>query len=464
MPRKKIRFHPTPPQVITLSFAAMILVGALLLNLPFASQSGESVGFLNALFTATSANCVTGLVVVNTLRQWTVFGKIVILALIQFGALGFITVVSLGMLLLHRRIPLRGRTVISASFNQDSAGGMARLVKNVVAITLCIETAGALLLAPAFYLAGGMTPWQALYNGAFHSVSAFCNAGFDNIGTSGLVPYRSNWAVNLIIMALIVAGGLGFTVWGELICMARNPQKRSFRTRAAHLSLHRKIALTVTGALIAAGLVVFLLLEWGNPETLGGLPPAQKALGALFQSVTLRTAGFNTLNQAGLSGLSKVASGVLMIIGGSPAGTAGGIKTVTLGVVFIAVLSALRGKPRMEAFGRTLPLELLQKALTVICTLLTVVVLATLALHFSERGSVFNHNALDLFFETASAVGTVGVSTGITPYLSQAGKAIVILCMFLGRLSPVTVVVALHLKMRAAGDSIAYPDERVIIG
>lgn len=460
----KRHFHFTPPQTITFSFAAMILVGAFLLNLPIASNDGQSIGFLNALFTATSANCVTGLVVVNTLAHWTLFGKIILLVLMQLGALGFISILTASMILLKRRITLRNRTVIQAAFNQDGVGGMVRLVKGVFVITFTVEAVGALLLAIAFYTSGTMGFWQALGNGIFHSISAFCNAGFDILGTESLTPYAGNLAVNLIIMALIIIGGLGFTVWGEVIESFHNRKRRSLKKRVAFFSLHAKIALTVTAALIVLGAGLFLLLEWSNPDTLGPMPLAKKILAALFQSVTLRTAGFNTVSQAGLTDFSKIVSGILMFIGGSPAGTAGGMKTVTFGVILISMFSALRGKSRMEAFGRTLPLELLQKALTVTLTLMAVVFCATLALHFSEMGSPYPHTTLDLFFESVSAAGTVGVSTGITPHLSAIGKGVIILCMFLGRLSPVTVVVALNMKMRATDDNIGYPDEKVIIG
>lgn len=460
----KRHFHLTPPQTIVFSFAAMILAGAVLLNLPIASNDGQSIGFLNALFTATSANCVTGLVVVNTLAHWTWFGKIIILVLIQLGALGFVSILTASMVLLKRRITLRSRTVIQAAFNQDGVGGMVRLVKGVFVITLTVEAVGAVLLAVAFYASGGMGPGQALSYGVFHSISAFCNAGFDIIGTESLTPYAGNLAVNLIIMALIIAGGLGFTVWGEVIENFHNRKKRSVKSRLAFLSLHTKLVLVVTAALIVLGAGLFLLLEWSNPATLGPMPPSKKVLAAFFQSVTLRTAGFNTINQGGLTDFSQIISGVLMFIGGSPAGTAGGIKTVTLGVILISMLSALRGKNRMEAFGRTLSLELLQKALTVTITLLAVVFGAALVLHFTEAGSTAAPTTLDLLFESVSAAGTVGVSTGLTPFLSAAGKGVITLCMFLGRLSPVTVVVALNMKMRATDDNIGYPDEKVIIG
>lgn len=454
----------SPPQHIMLGFSAMIFAGAALLNLPIASESGESIGFLGALFTATSANCVTGLIVVNTQAHWSLFGKLVILLLIQLGGLGLITVSTLTMMLLHRRISLRNRQVIQASFSQENIGGMVRLVRRIVAITLLFEGVGAALLAVSFYYSAPMGAAQALFQGVFHSVSAFCNAGFDVIGESSLVPYQANIPINLVIMALIIAGGTGFTVWGEVGELLKNPRRRSLRLRVRHLSLHCKIVFCVTGILILAGTALFLLLEWGNPATLGPMPVWEKGLAALFQSVTLRTAGYNSIAQDGLTDISQFISCILMFIGGSAASTAGGIKTVTLGVIAISMLSVLRGRNKLEAFGRTLPLELLQKALTVVGTMMVVVLTATVLLHFTEQECVFPHTFLDLLFETCSAAATVGVTTGLTPHLSSAGKVVLIICMFVGRLSPVTVAVGLQMRLHATADNIGLPEERVIIG
>jgi trk system potassium uptake protein TrkH len=460
----KVLVRITPSQTIMAGFALMILIGTLLLNLPIASKSGESIGFLNALFTATSANCVTGLVVVNTMNHWTLFGKVVILLLIQFGGLGFMVVITSTMLLLKRPITLRNRQAIQASFNQDSIGGMVALVRRIVLFTVVLEGAGAILLAIAFFLSGTMAAGESVYQGIFHAVSAFCNAGFDNIGTEGMIPYQSNVPVNFILMALIILGGIGFTVLSELEQSIKNPKGKSLRYRIMHLSLHSKIVLAVTAILLVGGTVLFLVLEWSNAATLGPLQPVQKIQAALFQSVTLRTAGFNTIPQDGMTEMSQAISCVLMLIGGSSASTAGGMKTVTIGVIVFSMLSVLKGRNKVEAFGRTLPLELLQKALTVVCTMLIVVFLSTFILYFTEHANSYSHTFLDLLFESSSAAGTVGVSTGITPHLSSAGKIVIIICMYLGRLSPVTVVVALNAKLHKHADGISYPHEKVIIG
>lgn len=460
---KKRTFHLSASQTIMAGFACMIFIGALLLNLPVASRSGESIGFINALFTATSANCVTGLIVVNTMAHWTLFGKIVILLLIQVGGLGFMTLITIAMVLVRRKISLRSRQTIQASFNQDSIGGMVRLVRRVILVTLFFEGIGALLLALSFWISGSMSIPRALGQGVFHAISAFCNAGFDNIGPEGLMPFQRNISVNLIIMALIIGGGIGFTVWGELVQLLRN-RKQALRIRLRRISLHSKIVLAVTGLLIVGGAVFFLIVEWSNPRTLGSMPAWEKIQASLFQSVTLRTAGFNTIPQDGLTEISQFFSCILMLIGGSPAGTAGGIKTVTVGVIIVSMISVIRGRNKVEAFGRSLPLDLLQKALSVVSIMLSVVFLSTVLLHFTELNNPYPHTFLDLLFETCSAAGTVGVTTGITPHLSDAGKIVLIICMYIGRLSPITVVVALNKKLRGGDDSIGLPSERVIIG
>ena len=464
MERNLRKLRMTPAQTITLSFALLILAGGVLLNLPVASRSGQSIGFLDALFTSTSAVCVTGLVVVNTLKHWTPFGKVVILALIQCGALGFMTLLTVGMMALRRQISLKDRMVIQASFNQAHTGGMVRLVRRIIFFTLAIEGVGALLLALSFFFTDGLPLLDALGKGVFHSVSAFCNAGFDIVGDSSLTPYRANLPINAVIMGLIVLGGLGFTVLGEVHGVVKNKAKRPLRLRLHHMSLHSKIALAITAWLILSGTLLLLLLAWANPQTLAGLPLGEKLLASLFQSVTLRTAGFNTIDQKGLTEASQFVSCIYMLIGGSPSGTAGGMKTVTLGVILAAMVSVFRGRRQIEAYGRTLPLDMLQKALTVACAILAVVTLSTILLYFAEQNAAYPHSFMDLLFETSSATATVGVSTGITSQLSPWGKGILILCMFLGRLGPVTVVLALNTKLHAEDDGTVYPEERVIIG
>jgi trk system potassium uptake protein TrkH len=453
----------SPPQIIVASFLLVIVIGAALLACPWSSGNGKSVGLVDAVFTATSATCVTGLVVVPIFDGWSPFGKVVILALVQIGALGSLTILNLGILLLKRKMSLKDRLIVQASFNQDSIGGMAKLVKHVVLISFAFEALGALLLCIAFYASSPMSVRHALYQGVFHAISAFCNAGFDNVGPHGLSSYQTNATINIVVMLLIISGGLGFTVLTELVQRLKAQRLKAVR-RVRSLSLHSKIALVITAILIASGTLFFAVFEWNNPLTMGPLSTPHKLLASAFQSVSLRTAGFNTIDQGALKDISKAFSCVLMFIGGSPAGTAGGIKTVTLGVILFSMLSVLKGKRYVEAFGRTLPVDLLQKALTVACALIAVIFFSTIILYFSENDGPVQYAFLDTLFETCSAVGTVGVSAGLTPHLTNVGKVVIAVCMFIGRLSPVTIVVALNMKLEANFAGQKYLDDKVIIG
>jgi trk system potassium uptake protein TrkH len=447
-----------------LSFMLLILAGTLLLNLPIASNDMNSIGFLNAFFSATSASCVTGLTVVNTQAHWSIFGKIVLLVLVQLGALGFITIFTVSLIALKKHISLKNRLLIQATFNQDSTGGMVHLVKYVVFVTFINEIIGAILLFAVFYTSSPIPVSEAVFQGIFHSISAFCNAGFDNIGETGLIPYQLNPWMNGIVMALIVSGGLGFIVWEEIAQIIMNRKQRNIRLGMQHLSLHSKIVFSITGILILLGTIFFLCTEWSNEATIGPLPFMYKVQAALFQSVTLRTAGYNTIDQGSLREISLFFSCILMFMGGSPASAAGGIKTVTVGIIIFSVISTLRGRSRIEAFGRTLPLDLLQKAMTVVCTILFMAFASSFILYFTERGGEIPPPYMDILFECFSASATVGISTGLTHHLSSLGKLVIIVCMFLGRISPVTLVVALSMKMNMNPYTIKYPEERVIIG
>ncbi|WP_261806994.1 TrkH family potassium uptake protein [Lapidilactobacillus luobeiensis] len=461
MDGKRVR-HLSATQLIALSFVGLILLGTLLLNLPIASKDQQSVGFLNALFTATSASCVTGLVVVNTLAHWTIFGQVVIITLIQLGALGFISIFSASLLLFNRRISLENRVVIKTAFGQERIGGMGAFIKRVVQITLMIEMVGALLLTIFFHQAESITWGKSVYQGVFHAISAFCNAGFDILGNSSLQPFNGNGAIILTVSVLIILGGLGFPVIIEFFRRLTSNRQWSVRRRLQMLSVHAKIVFVMTGSLLLIGTLTILGLEWQNQATLGPLSWGQKILNAFFQSVTLRTAGYFSIDQAGLTDLSKLISSLLMLIGGSPAGTAGGIKTVSIALILIAVHTAIKGRSELISFHRTLPLQLLQKALTVVSMFVLLVLGAVAILTFSEQDSGFQHSLLDLVFEVSSALGTVGLTTGITPHLSDIGKIVIALCMFIGRLSPITVMVALTHHMNQ--HDVHYPSATVMIG
>lgn len=456
--KSKSRFNLRPTQILVLGFLAMILVGSLLLSLPIASNDGESVGYINALFTATSAVCVTGLVVVNTLEQWSLFGKIVILILIQIGGLGFMTLATTFFIIIGRKISLKERLIIQEAFNQFTLSGMVRLTINIILGTLLVEGIGAILLAIRFIPEYGS---YGIFMAIFHSISAFCNAGFDIIGDSSLTPYASDILINITIMVLIILGGLGFTVWLDIIKIYKKKiqNKHSIGRAFQKFTLHTKIVLLLTAMLIIIGFVFFFVVEFNNPNTLGKLPIHEKIIAALFQGVTPRTAGFNTMPLSDMTFASKFMTIILMFIGGSPAGTAGGVKTVTVGVIILTVRSVIKGKERTEVFNRTIPDDIIKRALAVISISFAVTVGVTMLLTLTEIG----HSFMDIFFESVSAFATVGLTLGITTELTTIGKIIIAITMFIGRVGPVTMVVALSTRGKNKA-MIKEAEERVMVG
>ncbi|WP_346705595.1 potassium transporter TrkG [uncultured Agathobaculum sp.] len=437
--------------VVALGFLIIILTGAVLLTLPISARSGEPTDFLDALFTATSATCVTGLVTVGTATHWSGFGQAVILLLIQIGGLGFMSLASIASFLTRRTITLRERMVMSAGLNLTENAGIVRLTRRVLLGTLAFEGAGAVLLATRFVPRVGL--WQGIKMGVFHSVSAFCNAGFDLIGTpdnpfASLTGYADDVLVNLTIMALIVIGGLGFFVWGDIW------DKRRFR----RLRLHTKLVLITTALLLCAGFVLTLLFEWGNPQTLGEMPVQDKLLAAAFQSVTLRTAGFNTIDQAALTGPSQAVACLLMMIGGSPGSTAGGIKTVTAAVLVLSAISALRGRTTVSAFGRTIISRSIMNAVAMMIVGGTLSLTGACVISYVESASFG-----ECLFEAVSAFATVGLSMGLTPTLSAVSRLILILLMYLGRVGVLTLGVAVLMRHREP-PKMQYPDGDVMVG
>ena len=457
---KTLKYSPT--RIIVLGFFIVVCIGTILLALPISSADGKSIGLLDALFTATSATCVTGLVVVNTMTHWTVFGKIVILCLIQIGGLGFMTFIVLGLMVLRKKITLSDRILIKESYNQNSLTGMVSYIRKIIFGTLCIEGIGAILLSIVFIPLFGF--YEGIAYGIFHSISAFCNAGFDIISEQSLMPYVGNVLLNVTIMSLIIVGGLGFTVWLDTIRILKQKKKKnwSFFTAIQRLSLHSKIVYLSTALLLFFGAVLFFLWEWSNPNTMGQLPLGEKILASCMQSVTVRTAGFNSIDQGAMTEVSKFISILLMFVGGSPAGTAGGIKTVTLSILWIAVLSVIRGSNYTHMFHRNIPFPTLQRALAIFFISLITVLLITLLLSFTERNIAIEHSFIDILFETVSALGTVGITTGITPYLSPVGRIIITIAMFMGRIGPITIVIALARKQKQ--NQIQYAEEQVIVG
>ncbi|MDI3521839.1 MAG: trk/ktr system potassium uptake protein [Bacillota bacterium] len=436
----------TPPQVLVIGFAAVILTGAVLLSLPLSSTAGKPTPFLNALFTATSAVCVTGLVVVDTATYWSRFGQVVILLLIQVGGLGFMTMSTLAAILLGRRIMLHQRLVIQEALNQISIEGVVRLTRAVIVVTAIIEGTGAVLLTWHWW--GLYPPGEAIFQGVFHAISAFCNAGFDLKGEfRSLTGYRTDLLVNLVVTSLIILGGLGFSVLIEFINW---PRER-------YLSLHSRIVVKTTLVLIALGTLLILTIESYNPATLAGRSWFEKLLCSYFQAVTPRTAGFNTIPIADLRPATLFLIVLLMYIGASPGGTGGGIKTTTFVTLILTVLATVRGKSRTEVGNRSLPAGLVPKSLAIAFLSLSLVVGITIALLISE-GKDF----LLTLFEVTSAFGTVGLSMGLTTELSAVGRALIIALMFAGRVGPLTIAVAVAQRQRE--NHIRFPEEAIIVG
>ncbi|QGP90865.1 Ktr system potassium uptake protein B [Neomoorella glycerini] len=423
----------------------VIATGTLLLALPVASETGQPVKIVDALFTATSATCVTGLITVDTPTTYSLFGEIVIMALIQTGGLGFMTLSTLVALLLGKRITLKERLVMQEALNQLTVEGVVRLSRYVLFFTFLTEGLGALLLGLRF--SRDMPPGQAFYFGVFHAVSAFCNAGF-SLFSANLMDYRGDLLVNLVITALIILGGLGFSVVADVYT------KRSWQ----RLSLHSKIVIRTTMWLIIIGTLMFLALEYTNSKSLAPLPLGEKVLASYFQAVTPRTAGFNTLNIGDLRPVTLLLIIILMFIGASPGSTGGGIKTSTFTTIAVAVWSIIQGKCDIEIFGRRLPRGTVLKALAVASVSLLLVVTVTGIMLVTEQEEMEI-----ILFEVVSAFGTVGLSAGLTPQLTVAGKLLITATMYSGRVGPLTLAFAIAQRLGRQGIK-HYPEEGVIIG
>ncbi len=452
----------SPVQVIVYGFILVILTGSVLLTLPFSSAEGNFTSFLDSLFTATSAVCITGLTVVDTYSHWSVAGKVIIFLLIQIGGLGFMTMVTTIFMALRRKITFRERTILQESLNLNQRSGLLQFAGYILKFTFTVEGIGAVLLF--FEFVRHYSVKESIFYGIFHSVSAFCNAGFDILGNSSLAAYAENSYFSGVIILLIVIGGLGFTVWAELTSALfyKLKHKVTLRYVLKKLSLHTKLSVTITLILILMGIVFFFFAEYNNPLTLGELTFKGKITAAAFQSVTLRTAGFYTISQNALKFGSKFMAILLMAIGGSPAGTAGGMKTVTIGIIMLSVWAVIKGKDSVNVFGRSINMYTLQKALAVVTMVFLFIICGTMVLCFTEANSGFQF--VDLLYETVSAIATVGLTTGITPSLSSVGKIVIIIGMFLGRLGPITVAIAISSKQKETENLIHYPQEDIMVG
>lgn len=439
----------TPYQVLVLGFAGLIIFGAILLTFPIATRSGQGTPFIDALFTATSAVCVTGLVVVDTGTHYSSLGQMVIILLIQAGGLGIMAMSTLFALLIGKKIRLKERLLMQEALNQLTVAGVVRLTIYIIRITLLIEFIGGTILAIHWYPEMGA---KGIYYGYWHAVSSFCNAGFDLFGPitgkfSSITSYVDDITVNLTIAGLIILGGIGFSVMHDVW------SSRSF----GGLSMHSKIVLVTTAILITAGSMLIYIFEHANPDTLAPLSTQGKLLGSFFQSVTPRTAGYNTLDISKLYDETLLLIIILMFIGASPASTGGGIKTSTTAVLILAIWALIRGRSDAECFGRRIPKEIIYKAFSVMFISFVLVIIVTMALSITEHVSF-----ISVLFEVTSAFGTVGLTTGITPNLSTAGKAWLIVTMFAGRVGPVTLALAIAMRSRKA--QLQYPDGKIIIG
>jgi len=443
-----IKIKLTPTQVLALGFATIILIGTLLLMLPVATKSGERTDFLTALFTATSATCVTGLVVVDTKTYWSVFGQIVIMLLIQVGGLGIMTISTLFALILGRKITFKERLVMQEAFNTNSLGGIVKFAKYILMVSFLFESIGAIILTLRFLPQMGLK--KAVYYGLFHSISAFNNAGFDLMGNfRSLTGYVSDWVVNLVIMGLIIFGGLGFYVLLDIY------EHRHFNK----FTLHSKIVITITLFLITIGTLLIFLFEYNNPKTLKPLDFPTKILAALFQAVTPRTAGFNTLSLSDMTIASKFLTIILMFIGASPAGTGGGIKTTTFAVILYTVLSVIKGEEETVLYKRTISRNIVYKAVAISFISVFIIFSVTMVLSITETS-----NFLTILYETISAFGTVGLSLGLTLELTTVGRIVIIFTMYTGRIGPLTLALALAQRQKKPKPIMKYVEEKIMVG
>ncbi|RHM62846.1 MULTISPECIES: TrkH family potassium uptake protein [Coprobacillaceae] len=453
--------HMLPTRQIALSFLGVIFVGSLLLSLPIANAK-TSTSYINHLFIAVSATCVTGLVTVVPAQQYTLFGQIVIMIMIQIGGLGFLTFLYILLIKIKRKLTLNSKIVLQEALNQSSMNKLPHFIKKVLCFTFGVEAIGAILLSSQFISRYGWI--KGIYFGIFHSVSAFCNAGFDVLGSQSMMPYQNNMIVNLTIDFLIVAGGLGFIVWFDLAdkikkyfkCRHQN-RRPLFKT----LTVHSKIVLTMTSFLIVFAAVVFFLCEMNNPKTIGNLSPFDQFLASLFQSITLRTAGFASVPMDCLNDATKLMMSIVMFIGGSPAGTAGGIKTVVFAIAILLVYHVYCGRKEITVFSRRIPKHVILRAFTIMFISLMITFVGIFILSISEQAPF-----IDIVFECVSAFATVGLSASLTPQLTIVGKIVIMILMFIGRIGPITMVISFARKsnMHDGKKEIMYSDGHILLG
>jgi len=452
--KKSLRYHFSTTQIIMLSFLILILIGSVLLAMPFSAVDGKAVPYIDALFTATTSVCVTGLVTVSTMSAWSIWGQLIILLLIQIGGLGVITIISIFMINLHKKIGLGDRMLIQAAFNLNTMSGLVKFVKKVVLGTFIVEGVGALLYMFVFVPDFGV---RGVWISIFNAVSAFCNAGMDVLSENSLCEYALNPMVNIVTCLLIILGGIGYIVWWDVVRVLRNLKRQGLRCFKG-LTLQSKLAVCITVFLILGGAVLIFVFEYNNPLTMAGYSTWDRIQLSLFQSVTTRTAGFATIPQQNLTNASSIISLLLMFIGGSPAGTAGGIKTVTMAVLVASAFASIRNKNEVAFFNRTIPQEAISKSVAIMSMSFATAFVATVLL-----SAVTDVPALDVMYETVSATATVGLSRGLTAALNIWGKIIIIITMYLGRIGPISLAIAFSMR-KEKSNIINNPIEDIVVG
>jgi len=441
----------SPVRFTLLSFLVLILIGSFLLSLPFATQNGKPVSYTDALFTSVSASCITGQVIHDTGSTWSVFGQIVILLLVQIGALGIITFTIFLTLMLGKKLSMREKKMAHESLNTFDFAGATSLIKSIIFLTLSFETVGAIILSLRFLKY--FTVWKSIYYGIFHSISNFCNAGFDIMGTPenefpGLTNFYQDPVILYTIMALILMGGLGFTVWTNII----------FFKREKHFTFHTKMVLTVTTALIVTGTLAFLIIEFNNPDTIGNMTFLEKLNNSLFQSIASRNAGTNTINLTNMRELSRVTITILMFIGAAPASTGGGVKVTTLGIILALVISYIRGYENTVAFKNIITKDTIKKCICIVILSLGLIGVTTVIISTTQDTPF-----LISCFEATSAFSTTGMNTGAITGLKFISKVVIMISMYVGRVGPTTFALAIMMRKNKKRDTV-YPEAKVIVG
>lgn len=450
-------------QSIVLSFILLIAIGGVLLSLPIANQDGRYLRLIDAFFTSTSAVCVTGLVTVVPAQQFNLFGQVVLLILIQLGGLGLMVLVASFVLLIRHRFSLKERIIIKQVVNNDQSFNVIPILKSIIRFTFILEGLGALFLSFRFIPLYGIS--KGIYFSIWHSISAFCNAGFDILGDQSIIGFGRDWYVLLVFSVLIISAGIGFPVWSDLVKKIEPLFKRQITIKRfiRNLEAHTKLVLVTTSILLMGGAILFFIFEHDS-QTMSNWSLIDKVFGSFFQSTTTRTAGFSAMSQLKLTEASQFVSIILMFIGGSPAGTAGGVKTITVAILFLSIYNTIKGREKIVVFRRTIDKETILKALSVLVIGLFVVITSIVLLSVIEKNNVYE-SFIKVFFEVVSAFGTVGLTLDFTPHLSSLGKLLIMVLMLLGRVGPLTLFISIASNRRMQRrDKVEYTKANIIVG